>query len=161
MIFKLGGHTAPGTAQDHCRKGGQSIKYRKAKRHARTSGDTLMDFHLHPVGEDGIFVEVIDSAGVELGLLCSDRQVLLGGTRNLAADRLKGKHMWWAASPPSSLVVEATSRPLVRAGEVEIPGFLDSSSHRDAGEGAFPLHAPPPASAEALSMHTHPIPLSF
>ena len=53
-----------------------------------------MDFHLHPVGEDGIFVEVIDSAGVELGLLCSDRQVLLGGTRNLAADRLKGKHRW-------------------------------------------------------------------
>lgn len=74
-----------------------------------------MDLHLHPVGENSIFVEVIDSAGVELGLLCSDGQVLLGGTRNLAADRLRGKHGWWATSPPSSLVEGGTSRPLVRA----------------------------------------------
>lgn len=101
-----------------------------------------MDLHLHPVGEDGISVEVIDSAGVELGLLCSDGQILLGGTSNLAADRLKRKHRRWAASPPSSLVAEGTSRPLARAGKVEIPGFLPSSSHRDGGEGASPLYTP-------------------
>lgn len=59
-----------------------------------------MDLHLHPVGEDSIPVEVIDSARVELGLLCSDGQILLGGTRDLAADRLKGKHRQWAANPP-------------------------------------------------------------
>lgn len=104
-----------------------------------------MDLHLHPVGENSIFVEVIDSAGVELGLLCSDGQVLLGGTRNLAADRLRGKHGWWATSSPSSLVEGGTSRPLVRAEKAEIPGFLPSSSCRAAGEVAFPLHAPDPS----------------
>lgn len=51
-----------------------------------------MNLHLHPVREDHISVEVINSASVELGLLCSDGQVLLGGTRNLVADRLQGKH---------------------------------------------------------------------
>lgn len=136
-------------------------KYRKARRHARTSGDTLMDLHLHPVGEDDISVEVIDSAGVELGLLCSDEQVLLGGTRNLAADRLKGKNRRWAASPPSSLVAEGTTKPLVRAGEVEIPGFLPTSSHRDAGEGDFPLQTPSQHGQEPSVCMAHPISCSF
>lgn len=59
-----------------------------------------MNLHLHPVREDHISVEVVNSASVEFGLLCSDGQVLLGGSGNLAADRLQGKHRQWAASPP-------------------------------------------------------------
>lgn len=112
-----------------------------------------MDLHLHPVREDGVSVEVIDSAGVELGLLRSDGQVLLGSTRNLAADRLKGKNSWWAASCHSLLAAEGTSRLLLKAGKAGIPHFVTSSCHRDTGRRMFSM-ALPMAPAEALSMVT-------
>lgn len=152
--FGAGRTPCPGNCMGSQLQGWAKHKAQQSPKGHRTSGDTLVDLHLHPVGEDGVPAEVIDPAGVELALLRGDGQIWLGGTRNLLADRLKGKGRQWAASPSLSVAAEGTSRSLLRAAEAGIPGLPLSSSPRDAGEGASPLRGPP----QPLGTPQHPAP---